>query len=91
MRELNAAPVVSVGNVPGGEDQHDERQELRQRDEAQVEWVPGGAEDLPADSHGLDLRRQPDEEPRRQVSAQVGVAKDDEPVLRRFVGHRRGA
>ena len=49
---------------------------------------PDGGE---AKVFGYDVRRQPNEEPRRQVSAQVGVAKHDEPVVRRFFGHRRGA
>ena len=79
--ELDATPVVSVGDVPGGQDQQDEGQELRERDEAQVERIAGGAEDLPADGDGLDLGRRGDDEARHDVAAEIGMAEDRGPVL----------
>ena len=54
-QQLDAAAVVSVRDVAGGQDEQDEGQELRERHEAEVERVAGRDEDLPADGHRLDL------------------------------------
>ena len=75
-QQLDAAAVVSVRDVPGGQDQHDEGQELRERHEAEVERVAGRQEHLPADGHRQDLGGNADDEPRRQIAPQVRVAED---------------
>jgi hypothetical protein len=54
--QLQPAAVVSVRGVSRREDQDDERQELREPDEAQVEGIARRAEYLPAHRHRLDLR-----------------------------------
>ena len=69
--------------MPGGQDQQDEGQELGESDQAKVERVAGGAEDLPADRDRLDLGGRGDDEARHDVAAQIGMAEDRSPV---FVG-----
>ena len=75
-QQLDAAAVVSVRDVAGGQDEHDEGQELGQRHQAEIERVAGGEEDLPADGHRQDLGGHADDEAGGQVAAQVGVAED---------------
>jgi hypothetical protein len=57
-----------IGGVAGGQDQQNERQELRQADEAEIQRIRSRCVDLPADCDGLHLHGQRAEGARQQVS-----------------------
>jgi len=73
--------------MAGGQDEQDERQELRERHEAKVERIAADAEHLPSDRNGLDLGCDAHQESGRQVAAQVGMTQDGELVVRRVARH----
>ncbi len=70
----DAAAVVMIGNVPGGQDQNDERQKLRQPDPAQVQGIVSRGIDLPAHRHGLHLHRQRSEASSDKIANEVVLA-----------------
>jgi hypothetical protein len=70
----NAALKLSSGTmfftiawVAGQQGQRQERRELRQPDQAEVEQLAGGLIHLPADRHALHLDGQRAEHARRQI------------------------
>ncbi len=67
--QQDAPSVVRIGEVPGRQDQQHERQELREPDQAEVEWLARDLVDLPADRDGLHLHRDRAEEAGRRDSA----------------------
>ena len=51
------AAVEMIGGVPGDQHQGNKRQELREPDESEVEWIVPDRIHLPADGHRLHLHR----------------------------------
>jgi len=70
---------------PRRQDQQNERQELRQPDQAEVEWATGDLVDLPADGDRLHLHGQRTEETREDVAREIGIAQQRLALAR----HRR--
>jgi hypothetical protein len=77
------APVVVIGGVACGQDQQDERQELRQSDQAEIQRVRSRRVDLPADGDGLHLHGERAERTRHQVA-------DERVLVREIRWGRRG-
>jgi len=79
LRELaelyDAAAVVTVGCVPGDEDEQGAGHELHEPDHAEIERAAGELIDLPADGDGGDLPGEFGKAPRRHIEQQRLVAE----------------
>jgi len=64
--------------MTGGQDQQDERQELRQPDQPEVQGVRSRRVDLPADRDSLHLHCERAEAARDQVSKERGLVRKAE-------------
>ena len=71
----DAPPIVVVGDVTGRQHEHDEGQELRESNQAQVERIARDFVDLPADRDRLGLHRERREQARAEVQREFALAQ----------------
>ena len=81
------APIVVIRGMAGGQDQQDERQELRQADQAEVQRIRSRRVDLPADRDGLHLHGKRAERARHQVSNERVLVREAQWGRRGTGGH----
>jgi len=76
--ENDEPPVVAVGRMPGEQRQAEERQELRQSDEPQIEHPAGDVIHLPTHRDDDHLRRQGGEQPAAQIEGEIALFENRE-------------
>ena len=69
----NEFAIVAVRDLSGRQHQHDERHELREADQAEVERIVRDRVHLPADRDALHLHRERRDEPRDEIQREVAV------------------
>jgi len=72
----DTAPVAAVREMPCRQDECDERQELRQTDQPEIERITRNLVHLPADRDRLHLHRKRAEQSRDEIQAEIAVAQD---------------
>ena len=72
-RRENRFSIVAVRDLSGRQHQHDERQELREPDQAEIERILGDRIHLPAHRDALHLYRERGDEPRDEIQREVAM------------------
>jgi hypothetical protein len=70
----DASPVIAIGDLSGEQHERDERRELCEADESEIEQAPRDRIDLPADRDALYLRGDVSEKAGAEKQSEVGVA-----------------